>query len=276
MKIREIQRVASYGLMSVIASIAACSQGYHSKPIEFAYRDRLGDQSISAEAILCEAGRIYCDANTYEADGEIHKKSPEREERIRIRCVFGPNGEFRLACGDKASIFDGDYLGGHLSGQYMIAYDIKKMASGVKTMGRPDMKLCRPERLGDGAMLIGCAAYMGDEAGLECLGRALGCEWLGQYLREEKCTVTCEGNEHSQGVPCFKILMQAPEAQPYIRLWIDKQLGVVRRYDRYMGQTVISVFYDVIRINHPLKTDEFKLPDEAIQRFKEKQRKVAK
>ncbi|MBK8269328.1 MAG: hypothetical protein IPK83_13890 [Planctomycetes bacterium] len=225
---------------------------------------------------FCEAGRIYCEADTYEAEGEINMKSPEREERIRIRCVLGPNGEYRLECGDKASIFDGEYLGGHMSGQYEIAYDFKRMADNVKAKGRSDMKLCRPERLGDGAMLIGSAAFMGHGAGLESMGRALGCEWMELYMRDEKCNAVHEGSDFAQGVPCFKIRIQTTEGQPRLWAWIDKHHGVLRRYERVMDQTQISVSYDFIRINHRLNDNEFMLPEEAKRRFQKKRQEEAK
>lgn len=239
--------VKSLILTTVLWAVVSCGPAarFPSEPIP---QKPPGWESLSPLQTLQEAGRIICDASTFEAVGWMESRlERDGNKRFRVRWAFGPDGEYRFERGPDTAIFDTKSVAGVKDGVWHSIY------RGIRQQPRSG-----PHNRSSGDMIMVTGMMGGGRTYPTAAARLVGSGWLEHFIHEEHYEFV--GGERVNGYECKKIIVSSVQRNS-ISIWIDCDLGVLRKWKS--GDD--SAVYDTIRLNPPLARREFKIPSEAIK-----------
>ena len=185
----------------------------------------------------------------------VRSPVPDTSETVRIRWVFGPEGQYRVERGPITLVFDTEYLfGGRTdtgqSGGRNWRASLPEGASersGVHNRYHGDIVM------GTGLMAIGMIYP-------EVAARLEGTRWADAFAGE--MVLKYAPDENVGGHPCWRIVGRTPKKKGQFTMWIDKDLRMWRKWKDGNGFYFTSIQYDIIRVDPTLKGDEFLIPQD--------------
>ncbi len=207
--------------------------------------------SLGPHEMLRVAGRICCDASTFEAIGTLNVRSDRREnESVRIRWGLGPDGEYRFERGSRVVVHDTQYVSGAEEGRWSCwANETGRL------LGRSG-----PHHRYSGDLIMAAGMMGGDAMTFPtAAARLLGADWL-EALCQDESSLEFGPDETIRGHVCRTILFHTGGGE-HMTIHIDSALGVVRGW-RLVSRRKWekSAYYDVIRLNPNISEDEFRIP----------------
>lgn len=215
-----------------------------------------GWENMSPLEMLREAGRICCDARTFEAVGRIEIPTDlEGAESGSIRWVFGPDGEYRFEQGSVLVVFDTEYIAFRRDGTWQ---GKPLYARGIQPEPQPP----HDRYWGDVFMATAMATRSSAQFPI-AHPRWFGASWTDQVYSNDtdfafgEDVVIC-------GHTCRTIVAPGPDEGVLTTFWIDSDLGLIRKYEMNAGESgTFRVTFDQLRLNPRLAPGEFAIPAEA-------------
>jgi hypothetical protein len=212
-----------------------------------------GWEDLSPLEMLREAGRIVCDARTFEAVGRIEIRSERSEaESGKIRWVFGPDGEYRFEQGSVVVVHDTDCVA--------FAKDGVWGDSVLRTREYQPRREPHKRYPGDMVMATGMAARTAMTYPTAA-ARLVGASWT-DHLFSEEAVLELGEDSLIAGHPCRTIFVNDPGEAGKLTFWIDSDLGLIRKWKFGTEEDSRCTVYEQLRLNPRLAPGEFKIPNE--------------
>jgi hypothetical protein len=255
---KELRVVKTGGLLLLPTILSllwvACASPSSSKTLHTRPSDR------SPLQMLEEAGRICCDAETFEAVGtmEVRSPVPSSNGTVAIRWVFGPIGEFRFERGPVTLVFDTEY-------SFVKKADTNESGAINMRAGVPEDYPLKggPHNRYHGDMIMATGMVAIGMTYPEAAARLFGKGWAEAYFLPDDTSLRFGPDESVCGHPCRKIVGHSTKEDGQVVFWIDVELGVLRKWRTGDARHYMWIEYDRIRINPKLGFEEFRIPEDA-------------
>lgn len=223
-----------------------------------------GWAALSPVEMLREAGRLCCDANTFEAVGtKIGNSKTHSMRPVHFRWVFGPAGEYRFEHGGAGVIiFDTSHLA--FIPEHPKEFMVDNMRDRVENT---PIRGGRHNRYGgDMVMVTGMVADAMTYP--TAAARLLGNDWPEATFLSNDVTLKFQEDETVNRHPCKKIRIRNPDSPGEMTIWIDVNLRVIRKWELRKDIHYKCAWFDQIRINTKLDPSVFEIPHYMLEKRK--------
>ena len=181
-----------------------------------------------------------------------HRSKMDGIKRVNVRWAFGPDGEYRYEHGTLTVVHDTKHVAYRKNGTWTgTTYDTGSYQSRHG-----------PHNRYPGSIFMATTFGVGKE-NLMSWVRPWGSSWSGHCFYYGQYDSVGEENVNCHR--CKKILAHQTSLRDTI-IWIDCDLGVIRKWRMGDGEYYASACYETIRLNPPLARREFEIPSEAIRK----------
>jgi hypothetical protein len=180
--------------------------------------------------------------------------------------VFGPEGEYRFEHGQYTAIFDRRYTYSGMAGHREVGL-LDFWSAEIEGYKPPIRRGPHNRYWGDLVMTSGMSG--GGMTLPTAAMRELGREWTGYSFPEESTSLHFGHDEQVSGHPCRTVIARKPDEPQKLIVWVDMDLGVVRKWKDDGKSGYMLVQYDVLRVNPSLSDSEFAIPRDVIEKAPE-------